>query len=575
MEKENKPKNKTAEKTVGTAAKKSPAKKTAQKPATAAKSEKSTAKKSPAVATEKNEKAGENIKKPAPSKTKKADTAKKAVKAAPAPETQAQPAKEEVKADARIKVLFVTAEAFPFAGTGGLGEVAGSLPKALNGVGADVRVIMPLYGSIAGKYREKMTFVSYIRVAVGWRNQYCGLLKLENDGVITYFIDNEYYFKRDTVYGQFDDGERFSFFARAVLEVLPLLDFKPDIIHSNDHATALVPFYYATEYYNAYGYSGIKNVFTIHNLEYQGCYPPFILGDVFGIDEKNRGLIDFDNRLNCIKGAIETADCVTTVSPTYAREILIPDRSCGLSGILERNKQKLYGILNGINVEEYNPETSPSIAANYSVDDLSGKGECRLALKRELGLPETGRPTIAVISRLATHKGLDLVKGLLERGGGAFNDCDLVVLGTGEKYLEDFFVYCAYTRGNVRAMITYDKNLAQRIYAGADMFLMPSGAEPCGLSQMMACRYGTVPIVRKTGGLADSIRDCRAGDNVGNGFVFEPYTVEALDETVRAAVGRYYSPAWQPLMERAMRCDFSWNVSAEEYMKLYEKVLGK
>lgn len=505
-------------------------------------------------------------------KSKKAPVSGKAVAEKPieTPVAKVQPQKK------KLSVLFVTAEAFPFAGTGGLGEVAGSLPKALNGVGADVRVIMPLYGSVAQKYRDAMTFVSYIRVAVGWRNQYCGLLKLENDGVITYFIDNEYYFKRDTIYGQFDDGERFAFFARAVLDVMPLLDFKPDIIHSNDHATALVPFYYATEYYGMYGYGGIKNVFTIHNLEYQGCYPPFILGDVFGIDEKNRGLIDFNNRINCIKGAIETADSVTTVSPTYANEILVPDRSCGLSGILERNKQKLCGILNGINVDEYNPETSPSIAKNFTAADMSGKTDCRLALKREMGLPESDRPTVAVISRLATHKGLDLVKGLLERGGGAFNDCDLVILGTGERYLEDFFVHCAYTMPNVRARITFDKSLAQRIYSGADMFLMPSGAEPCGLSQMMACRYGTVPIVRKTGGLADSIRDCRAGENVGNGFVFEPYTVEALDETVRAAVGKYYDkPAWRSLMKRAMDCDFSWKVSAKEYMKLYEKVLGK
>ncbi len=520
---------------------------------------------------------------------KKTEVVKPQSETAKQPKKQSAPKKQAVLAEPpaadvakpqprkkKLSVLFVTAEAFPFAGTGGLGEVAGSLPKALNGVGADVRVIMPLYGSVSQKYRSAMTFVSYIRVAVGWRNQYCGLLKLENDGVVTYFIDNEYYFKRDTIYGQFDDGERFAFFARAVLDVMPLLDFKPDIIHSNDHATALVPLYYATEYYGQYGYGGIKNVFTIHNLEYQGCYPPFILGDVFGIDEKNRGLIDFNNRLHCIKGAIETADSVTTVSPTYAREILIPERSCGLSGILERNKQKLCGILNGINVDEYNPETSPSIAKNFTSTDMSGKNDCRLALKREMGLPESDRPTIAVISRLATHKGLDLVKGLLERGGGAFNDCDLVILGTGERYLEDFFVHCAYTMPNVRARITFDKNLAQRIYSGADMFLMPSGAEPCGLSQMMACRYGTIPIVRKTGGLADSIQDCRAGEHIGNGFVFEPYTVEALDETIRAAVGKYYDrSAWQSLAERAMNCDFSWKVSAKEYMKLYERVLSK
>lgn len=485
----------------------------------------------------------------------------------------AKPAKsvEQVKPDKKIKVLFVTAEAFPFAGTGGLGEVAGSLPKALNAVGVETRVIMPLYGTIAQKYREKMTFVTQMRVMVGWRNQYCGLFKLENDGVVTYFIDNEYYFKRDKIYGCFDDAERFAFFSRAALCVLPALDFKPDVIHANDHATALVPVYYATEYKYLYGYEGIKTVFTIHNLEYQGCYPSFILGDVFGIAEHNRGIVDFNGQINCLKGALETSDIISTVSPTYAKEILVPDRSCGLGCILERNRHKIVGILNGINVDEYNPKTSPAICKNFDAEHLSGKAECKAAIKAELGLSESDRPLVAIISRLAGHKGLDLVKMLLEWGSSAFDNTDLIVLGTGENYLEEFFKHYASSHGNVRAVITYDKNLAQRIYAGADMFLMPSGAEPCGLSQMMACRYGTVPIVRRTGGLADSIVDCR-GSDAGYGFLFDDYTPSALNATLADAAEMFKTENWKKVMHRAMLCDFSWNVSAKEYAKMYAEI---
>ncbi|MCH5162345.1 MAG: glycogen/starch synthase [Clostridiales bacterium] len=463
------------------------------------------------------------------------------------------------------KILFVTAEAFPFAGTGGLGEVAGSLPKALNNVGADCRVIMPLFGSIAEKYRQKMTYIGQTHVMVGWRNQYCGLFSLTNDGVTTYFVDNEYYFKRDGIYGHFDDGERWAFFCRAVLEAIPLVGFKPDVIHSNDHATALVPVYYKTEYASRYGYNGIKNVFTIHNLEYQGCYPSFILGDVFGIAEHDRWIVDFNWELNCVKGAIESADKVTTVSPTYAKEIQTPERGYGLHDILCRNAGKLSGILNGVNVEEYNPEKNTSIAKHYSAADTSGKTECKAALKKECGF-EDDKPIVAVISRLAGHKGLDLVKGLLEREW--LGRANIVILGTGEKYLEDFFAWYGGSHKSAKTFITYNKDLAHRIYSGADMFLMPSGSEPCGLSQMMACRYGTIPIVRRTGGLADSIHDCRSGG--GNGFVFDDYTVEALCDTVNAAIDLYYKKEWKELMLRAMNCDFTWDRSAVEYMRLYE-----
>lgn len=464
-------------------------------------------------------------------------------------------------------ILLATAEAFPFAGTGGLGEVAGSLPKALNKAGADCRVIMPLYGSIAEKYRQKMTYIGQTRVMVGWRNQYCGLFSIDENGVTTYFVDNEYYFKRDGIYGHFDDGERWAFFCRAVLESLPLIGFKPDVIHTNDHATALIPVYYKTEYAYKYGYSGIKNMFTIHNLEYQGCYPSFILGDVFGISEKDRGIVDFNWEINCVKGAIEAADIVTTVSPTYAREIQTAERGYGLSDILCRNGSKLAGILNGINVDEYNPEKNPALTKNFTAADTSGKKECKNTLKKECGFADD-KPIIAVISRLAGHKGLDLVKGMLERNG--LTGANIVVLGTGEKYLEDFFSWYGSSHNDGCAFIKFDKSLAQRIYSGADMFLMPSGSEPCGLSQMMACRYGTIPIVRRTGGLADSIIDCRYNKS-GNGFVFNDYTVEALEDAVNAAIGMYGTNAWNELMVRAMNCDFTWDRSAVEYMKLYNK----
>lgn len=502
---------------------------------------------------------------------------KPAVKPVAAPAPVVKPAAEQPKAKdvSPVRVLFATAEAFPFAGTGGLGEVAGSLPKALNTLGVDARVIMPLYGTMPQKFRDRLEYITKTNVLVGWRNQYCGLLRLVNDGVTTYFIDNEYYFKRDRIYGMPDDGERWAFFCRAVLEVLPLLDFKPNIIHTNDHATAMIPVYYATEYYNRYGYGGIKNVFTVHNLEYQGCYPSFILGDVFGIDERNRGFVDFNWQINCVKGAIETADMVSTVSPTYAREILTPERSCGLSGILGRNRQKVCGILNGINVDEYNPEKSPAICKNFTAADMSGKAECKRAIKSECGFEMGDRPIVAVISRLAGHKGLDLVKGLLERGYSGFDNADLIVLGTGENYLEEFFSRYAGWHGNACAFITYNKDLAQRIYAGSDIFLMPSGAEPCGLSQMMACRYGTVPIVRRTGGLADSIRDIRASGD-GNGFLFDDYTIEALDGTLRAAIDMYNGDkaGWGRLMHNAMTCDFSWNKSALDYEAMYKRLLG-
>lgn len=476
-------------------------------------------------------------------------------------------------ADSELKVLFVATEAFPFAGTGGLGEVIGSLPKALTHRLVDARVILPLYGAIADKYRAAMRFVTKMQVHLGWRSLYCGVYELLHDGVITYFVDNEYYFKRDGIYGHYDDAERFAFFNRAVLDVLPALGFTPNIIHVHDHAAALLPVYFKSEYLRQHGYEKIKTVLTIHNLEYQGCYPPHILGDVLGLDESRRGIVDYNGMINFLKGGIEAADVVTTVSPTYADEILMPDRACGLYPILQSNKDKLIGILNGINYDDYNPETGGDIACNYSVKTMAtGKAQCRAALCSELGW-QSDRPILAVISRLATHKGLDLIKSLVEHG--ELDHVRLVVLGTGEKYLQDFFTDVANRAPDrVKAFICFDKGLAKRIYSGADMFVMPSASEPCGLSQMIAAHYGTIPIVRTTGGLKDSIIDWRDSEK-GNGFRFDAYSDSALRGAILAAITAYNSDDWKKIMINAMTSDFSWNNSAGKYVMMYNNLLKK
>ncbi len=485
--------------------------------------------------------------------------------------------KAEVKETAKKKrVLFVASEAWPFAGTGGLGEVVGSLPSSLNKLGdVEAEVIIPLYESVPAEYREKMTFVRSINVPLAWRNQYCGLFTLVHDGVKFMFVDNEYYFKRSGLYGYGDDGERFAFFSRAVLELLPYLDYKPDILHCNDWHTALVPVYYKLFYQYREGLSGIKTIFTIHNIEYQGQFSSDVIEDLFGIPRREYMSVEYHGCINLMKAAIDYSDSVSTVSNSYAGEIMSAEYAHGLEGVLLKNAYKLKGILNGIDVATYDPATSSSLFKNYDAKTAAeNKKENKLGLQRMLNLPaDENVPMIAMITRLASHKGLDIVRSAFN--GIMQHDVQFVVLGTGDADHENFFRHMQNVYGNrVRAIIAFNKDMAQKIYAGADIFLMPSKSEPCGLSQMIAMRYGTVPIVRLTGGLKDSVTDCGDG-TVGTGFGFAEYDAGALGYAVDRAVGLYrdYKDIWNGLRLRDMESDFSWNKSAKDYDAYYAEVL--
>ena len=477
------------------------------------------------------------------------------------------------------KILLIGAEAMPFAATGGLGDVMGSLPTAIQAAAdgnADVRVVMPLYGAISDTWRAQMTKVAEYMLPLSWRNQYCGIHSLVKDGVTYYFIDNEYYFKRDTLYGCFDDGERFAFFCKAAIDMLGIIGFYPDIIHAHDWQAALSLIYLNQKYRQVQGYEGIKTVFTIHNIEYQGKYDFSILGDVFELCEWDRHIVEYDGCINLMKGAIACADKVSTVSPRYAEEIQSAEYAHGLDPILREQSGKLCGILNGIDYVYYNPERDPVIAKTFSHDSLDDKYENKLALQRELGLPQEKKlPMIAVISRLASHKGLDLITqmvyNLMSR-----HDAQLVILGKGEACYESFFVELQESfPEKVRALITYDRDLSKRIYAATDIFLMPSKSEPCGLSQMIASRYGAIPVTRETGGLYDSIKGYwEDGDQIhGNGFTFANYSAEELAERSEAALALWNQPQKRDaLVKKIMKTDFSWRASAFRYIEMYESL---
>lgn len=473
-----------------------------------------------------------------------------------------------------MKVLYVASEALPFMASGGLGDVAGSLPQALRRRLIGCRVVMPMYDTIKQEFKDKMTFLTSISVPVAWRRQYCGIFEAKANGVIYYFLDNQYYFKRDTIYGHYDDAERFAFFSRAVLEMLPHIDFKPDIIHCNDWQSALTPVYYTTMYAKDPWYQGIKTVFTIHNIQYQGVYGKELINDVIGL-EGNANILEYDGDVNFMKGAIECADKVTTVSPSYAQEILDPWYSHGLDTILKARQWKLQGILNGIDTVNYDPETDKDIFANFSSADWSNKQLNKAGLQETMGLPvRPDVPIIGIVSRLVDHKGLDLIKAILEELLNT-TDVQLVVLGSGDWQYETFFRDMADRHGDKMAIrIGFVPDLARKIYAGADLFLMPSKSEPCGLSQMVALRYGTVPIVRETGGLRDSITD--SGDGQGNGFTFKSYNAHDMLGAIRRGVNAYYDRQyWPTLVQRALECDFSWGRSANEYIKMYNQLLKK
>ncbi len=473
-----------------------------------------------------------------------------------------------------MKILFATSEALPFAMSGGLADVSGALPKALRRRLVGCRVVMPLYGTIKQELREKMTFVGSITVPVSWRRQYCGIFEAHMDGVIYYLIDNEYYFKRDMLYGHYDDAERFAFFSRAVLEILPYIDFKPDIIHCNDWQTAMVPVY-LNEFYKANPlYTDIKTVYTIHNIQYQGKYGMELYSDLLGLMPGRESLIEYDGCVNMMKAAIQCADKVTTVSPTYSREILEPYYSHGLDNILKQFTYKLTGIVNGIDYDVYNPETDPMMFKNFTVDTIEDKAINKSELQKQMGLPEkAGVPLIGMVGRLVKHKGLDLVKRVFEELLQA--DLQFVILGSGEYEFESFFYEMAQKYPDkVGLKIGFDATLAHRIYAGSDIFLMPSQSEPCGLAQMVALRYGTVPIVRETGGLNDTITD--SGDGEGNGFTFKNYNAHEMENAVwRALAGYADTDGWDTLRRRGMNCNNSWGASAGAYIGLYKEMLGK
>ena len=469
-----------------------------------------------------------------------------------------------------MKVLFAASEAYPFAMSGGLADVAGALPKALRKRFVGCRVVLPLYETVSEELRQNMKFITSITVPVAWRRQYCGIFEAHVDGVIYYLLDNQYYFKRKELYGHYDDAERYAFFSRAVLEIIPYIDFIPDVIHCNDWQTAMIPVY-KTLFYGDNIYKDIKTVFTIHNIQYQGKYGKELMGDVLGVPEDKASLVEYSGCVNLMKGAIECADKVTTVSQTYAKEILDPWFSHGLDSILKERQSKLCGIVNGIDIEVYNPETDPLIDAHFSADEPDGKKEAKRLLQQRAGLPvKEDVPVIGIVSRLVGHKGLDLVKCVFE--DIIAEDVQFVILGSGEWEFETFFHEMAgkYPE-KVSLRLGFIPELAHKIYAGADIFLMPSKSEPCRLAQMVALRYGTLPIVRETGGLKDTITD--SGDGEGNGFTFATYNAHDMKDAVNRALNAFSDKeGFKQLVLRAMKCDNSWKRSAGEYLKIYKEI---
>ena len=477
-----------------------------------------------------------------------------------------------------MKVLYTASEAVPFCKTGGLADVAGSLPPALAAQGVETAVILPLYRRVKERFADQLTFLCYDYVDLAWRHAYCGLFSLKKDGVTWYFLDNEQYFGRPELYGCADDGERFGFFSRAVVKMLDHLDFWPDVIHCNDWQTALIPIYLKDDGVREERYRSVRTVLTIHNIEYQGRYDPYCLGDLFGLD---RGWVDdgtllLDGDLNLLKGAILTADAVNAVSPTYAQELKNPYFAHRMEGILTQCGYKLSGVLNGIDMKLYDPAADPRIAANYTAENISGKAADKAELQKALGLrPEPETPIIAMVSRLVTHKGLDLIREVM--GDIMELPVQFVLLGSGDAAYEDFFRHAAERWPERMAIrLGYDEALSMAIYAGADLFLMPSRSEPCGLSQMIAMRYGTVPIVRETGGLKDTVQPYEAWRDAGTGFTFANYSSADMLHVIREAVYLYkdYPDAFARLRRRAMERDFSWTRSAGDYLKIYAAVTG-
>lgn len=476
-----------------------------------------------------------------------------------------------------MNILFATSEAVPLAKTGGLADVAGALPKALCGRGADTRIIMPKYEDIPWHYLEHFETVDVFSVQLGWRMQYCGILKGVVDGIVFYLIDNEYYFRRRGLYGYEDDPERFVFFCSAVMEAVRRLDFRPDIIHCHDWQTGLIPFLKRTRYAFDPAFAGTRTVFTIHNLKYQGVTGKEQMMDLIGMGPEifdDYG-IGHNDAANCMKGGLQFADKLTTVSETYAHEIQNPFYGEGFDGLLRWRAGDLSGIVNGIDTELFDPMNDPAIDTPYR-NSLSRKRRNKLALQRELGLPESEEiPVIGIVSRLVEQKGFDLI----ERVFGELLDepVQFAVLGSGDWRYEEMFRYAAtHRRDKIAAWLGYDDGLARRIYAGSDMYLMPSLFEPCGLSQLLALRYRTVPIVRETGGLVDTVRPYNEYTGEGNGFSFSSYNAHDMLYTIRRALALYRDEqTWKSIVLNGTRDDYSWSRSAKAYLAIYEQLAPK
>lgn len=476
----------------------------------------------------------------------------------------------------KMQIVFASAECAPFVKTGGLGDVAGSLPAALVRAGAEVIVMVPKYATIKDEYKAQMEHFSDFYVSLGWRNEYCGLEKLEHDGVTYMFIDNERYFARDYPYGFFDDGERFAFFSKAITESLQHLPtgFECDILHCNDWQTALAPVFLREFYQGLPLYDRVKTVFSIHNVAFQGQFSDTVLEDILGVAHIPAAASQLRCdacSINYMLGALRYADAITTVSPTYANEIQTPEFGEGLDGVLRERSYALQGILNGIDVTGFDPATDKRIAANYTVEDRSGKAVCKAKLQEELGLEvRDDRPLMVMVTRLTRQKGLDLVMYALDRilSGGV----QVAVLGTGDRDYEDGLRYFQDKYpGTMAARIEFDPALSQRMYAAADMFLMPSKFEPCGLSQIIAMRYGTLPIVRETGGLKDTVIPYNEFTGEGTGFSFSNFNGDEMGDAVFRAARLFWDnrDAWNQLVTQAMSQDFSWTRSADKYLDLY------
>ena len=472
-----------------------------------------------------------------------------------------------------MKVCFIAAEAAPFVKVGGLGDVIGSLPKALRQLGVDARVVLPLYSSI-DRERFGLKYKAYQFVDLGWRHSYCGIFETEVDGVPCYFIDNEQYFNRDSIYGQIDDGERFAFFSKAALEILPALDFKPDVVNVNDWHTALSVIYLdVLKSREAEFYKDMKSVLSIHNIEFQGRFNPYEMGNLFGLENKYFDALIYNGDVNLLKGAIQLADRINTVSETYAREILDPYFSYGLDKILTVEQGKLRGIINGIDVDKFNPKTDPMIPVNYDLNTFEDKVQNKLAFQKEMALEVNADiPLIGMVTRLTHQKGIDLIlqasEEILKTGA------QLVVLGTGDAHYESALRSLEhYRHDRVRSILLFSNEMSAKIYAASDLFLMPSKTEPCGLSQLISMRYGTVPVVHRVGGLRDTVIPFTGVE--GNGFTFESFHAgDMMDAIYRAVTCFYQSPdEWNQIIKNNLQKDVSWEQSAKKYLDLYHEVV--